>query len=100
MQLFLLALEPAYRFGWKAGADQLMMTSCGTGARRPRIEGHAFKGLPPGLRMPLTVSVGVACTSIATALPEVLLQAADTALYDAKRNGRNRVEMARTAEAI
>ncbi|HVV32791.1 MAG TPA: patatin-like phospholipase family protein [Vitreimonas sp.] len=50
MQLFLLALEPAYRFGWKAGADQLMMTSCGTGARRPRIEGHAFKGLPPGLR--------------------------------------------------
>ncbi|MFT3726537.1 MAG: patatin-like phospholipase family protein [Terricaulis sp.] len=50
MQLFLLALEPSYRFGWKAGADQLMMTSYGTGARRPRIEGHAFKGLPPGLR--------------------------------------------------
>src|SRR5262249_28110301 len=50
MQLFLLALEPSYRFGWKSGPDQLMMTSCGTGARRPSIEGKAFKGLPPGLR--------------------------------------------------
>jgi hypothetical protein len=50
MQLFLLALEPAYRFAWKSGADHLMMTSCGTGARRPRVKGAAFKGLPPGLR--------------------------------------------------
>src|SRR5262249_51090938 len=50
MQLFLLALEPSYRFGWKSGGEHLMMTSCGTGARRPRIEGHAYKGLPPGLR--------------------------------------------------
>jgi hypothetical protein len=50
LQLFMLALEPSYKFGWRAGADNLMMTSCGTGARRPSIEGRAFQGLPPGLR--------------------------------------------------
>jgi hypothetical protein len=50
MQLFLLCLQPAYRFAWKSGAESLMMTSCGTGSRRPRVKGGAFKGLPPGLR--------------------------------------------------
>lgn len=50
MQLLMLALEPCYKFGWKGGADNLMMTSCGTGARRPGIDGRAFQGLPPGLR--------------------------------------------------
>jgi hypothetical protein len=50
MQLFMLSLEPSYRFGWKRGADNLMMTSCGTGSRRPRVDGKQFQGLPPGLR--------------------------------------------------
>ncbi len=50
IQLFLLALDPSYKFGWKSGADHLMMTSCGTGSRRPTIPGHSFRGLPPGLR--------------------------------------------------
>lgn len=50
LQLFMLALEPSYKFGWKAGADTLMMTSCGTGSRRPAVDGKAFQGLPPGLR--------------------------------------------------
>jgi hypothetical protein len=48
--LLMLALEPSYRFGWQSGAEKLMMTSCGTGCRRPRIEGSAFQGLPPGMR--------------------------------------------------
>jgi hypothetical protein len=50
LSLFMLALEPGYKFGWKSGADMLMMTSCGTGMRRPSVDGRAFQGLPPGLR--------------------------------------------------
>jgi hypothetical protein len=50
LQLFMLALEPSYRFGWQSGADTLMMTSCGTGSRRPSVDGEAFQGLPPGFR--------------------------------------------------
>jgi len=50
IQLFLLALTPSYKFGWKPGADNLMMTSFGTGSRRPVVDGRGFQGLPPGLR--------------------------------------------------
>jgi len=50
MQMLMLALEPSYKFGWKSGAENLMMTSVGTGMRRPVVEGNDFQGLPPGLR--------------------------------------------------
>ena len=43
-----------------------------------------------GLR--LTVSVGIACTSSAGRTPRGLVEAADRALYRAKRLGRNRIE--------
>ena len=36
LQLAMAALIPAYGFGWKPGADQLLVVSVGTGAARPR----------------------------------------------------------------
>ncbi len=53
---------------------------------------------PDGRGLPhrLTVSVGVAASTGSDATPEALLQVADRALYCAKRDGRNRVEMARS----
>jgi two-component system cell cycle response regulator len=44
-----------------------------------------------GRRCHLTVSVGTACTDAGPCTAESLLLAADRALYDAKRSGRNRV---------
>jgi diguanylate cyclase (GGDEF)-like protein len=48
----------------------------------------------PGIRHSLSVSVGVSCTCEEVSTPELLLHTADLALYDAKRLGRNRVEIA------
>jgi len=63
---------------------------------RPR-KGQAIRQLAqPKLpaALSVTVSIGVAGSSEANALPDVVLQAADKALYRAKNNGRNRVETA------
>ena len=87
------------------GGEEFVVVMPGTGpveavaaAERLRsaVEEVEFDTLN-GLRAQLTVSVGVACTSAAAGSPETLLQEADAALYDAKRNGRNRVEVARSA---
>jgi len=42
----------------------------------------------------VTISVGVACGKVQSAVPEVLMKQADDALYKAKNSGRNKVEMA------
>jgi uncharacterized protein len=50
MQMLLLALLKGYGFGWKPGARNLMMTSFGTGLRRPEIDGDTFHAKLPALR--------------------------------------------------
>ena len=60
---------------------------------RMAVEMVMFEPIP-GVRHRLSVSVGVACTGDDVATPERLLHTADLALYEAKRRGRNRVELA------
>jgi predicted acylesterase/phospholipase RssA len=50
VQLLLTALVPVYGFGWKPGANNLMMASFGTGSRRPEVEGRKFAGQGPAFR--------------------------------------------------
>jgi diguanylate cyclase (GGDEF)-like protein len=66
------------------------------GRRRAR-KGHAIRELTqekPSALLSVTVSIGVATSGKEESVPELVLQAADKALYRAKANGRNRVEMA------
>ncbi|MFL5286723.1 MAG: PleD family two-component system response regulator [Rhodopila sp.] len=87
------------------GGEEFVVVMPGTGPEeactaaerlRHAVEGIEFAAAADS-RIPLTISVGVACTSTEASAPDVLLKAADTALYEAKRKGRNKVEVARTA---
>jgi len=63
--------------------------------RRPRT-GHAIRKLSQAsvAQLSVTISIGVASSSGEKSAPETILEAADRALYQAKANGRNRVEAA------
>jgi len=50
LQMLMLALVPGYGFQWSSGAENLMMTSVGTGQRRPEIDGKKFRNMMPGFR--------------------------------------------------
>lgn len=60
-------------------------------AVRAKVEQHRWKS-QNGKQLNLTVSIGVASTSVFPSNLDVLLKQADNALYKAKANGRNRVE--------
>ncbi len=85
MQLLMLALEPSYKFGWRSGGDNLMMTSCGTGSRRPSVDGKAFQGLPPGLRGVHALRAMVYDTQVQGVM---MLQALSTRSYQSSKGRR------------
>ena len=60
---------------------------------RAAVEELAFFPVP-GVQHYLTVSIGIAFSDRPDMTPEQILQAADAAMYRAKRGGRNRVEQA------
>ena len=60
---------------------------------RTTIEGHSF--MYQGIRLPVTISVGVATKEPEMQAWEELFSKADAALYESKRNGRNRVTSAK-----
>ena len=71
------------------------MTDARNAAERLRasVEAMPFQAAP-GVMHTITVSIGVAFTEKRDTTPEQILQAADQAMYRAKRDGRNRVEIA------
>ena len=65
---------------------------------RESIATHGFSlrgpGSDPQISVTITISIGVAESSRKLSTPELVLEAADAALYHAKESGRNRVRLA------
>jgi diguanylate cyclase (GGDEF)-like protein len=60
--------------------------------RRRKKFGKFRRARPPRKRVSITVSIGVATPNSPTKTPEQVIQAADEALYRAKKAGRNKVK--------
>jgi len=84
------------------GGEEFVILMPGTDTAEARAAAERLRGAVEGLvfrpngrdSVPLTISIGGACTSTSLSSADSLLQAADQALYVAKQSGRNRVEMA------
>ena len=93
----LRSVDLAGRWGGEEFLLMLPGTDLGGGAQvaeriRTALAGRIVLS-PDGDPIPITASFGVAATPPATSAAE-LFSAADAALYEAKRNGKNRVETA------
>jgi len=67
------------------------LAGAGVVAERLRATVEAASFVFEGQRMPITVSIGVAACNPEQADAQAQVEAADSALYEAKRGGRNRV---------
>ena len=83
------------------GGEEFVVVMPGAGpadavsaAERLRTSIEALRFSPePGVTAQITVSIGISYTESQTITPELLLQSADQAMYQAKKAGRNRVEI-------
>jgi two-component system cell cycle response regulator len=95
------AIDSIARYGGEEFAVVMPDTDreqAGLAGERLRAAVEALRFEPQtGRRCHLTVSIGTACTAAGLTTPAGLLRIADQALYDAKRNGRNRVAHALVA---
>jgi len=90
------------------GGDEFLvvLTGCdldGAGAMAERLR-IAVADQPIevcGAKLPVTVSLGVACSlRLPSLTQDLLLNTADTAMYDAKRSGRNQVRLADGSDGL
>ncbi|HTV36103.1 MAG TPA: GGDEF domain-containing protein [Xanthobacteraceae bacterium] len=102
LQLFANVARKTMRAGdviGRLGGEEFVAILSGTlaeaaiAAERVRSAFEAATRDPDGHQIAATVSIGVACGS-ANAAIELLIARADSALYRAKANGRNRIELA------